>query len=107
MKINYEIKVAVAAKVKDCRDKDGDIFFDTTEDLQKTFTEMEIALMAIRFMRNSESSKDSNKKRAATDREFMKAAKAIAQKKFNKKLDDCSIEEKAQVAQALGDAIKG
>ncbi len=91
MKINYDQKVDVAKRVK--RDAEGFIFFETTEELKAVFTEEEICLMAVRHMKNSEASKESNKKRAAADRLLLKGVKEVSKRMYSKSLDDLKAEE--------------
>ncbi len=102
--IDFNRRINVAEKGLPKDDKEN-FRFNSLEHMQEFLEDDEIVILVCRQLTNSESSKESNKKRAASEREMMKAVKEIAKSKFNKKFDELSEEERLEVAKSYAEKM--
>lgn len=105
MSIDFSSRIQISDRSLP-RDEQGNYRFDSLEHLQEFFEDDEIVVLVCRHLTNSEASKESNKKRAASEREMMKAIKQIAKDAFNKRFDDLSQDEQLEVARRYASKIQ-
>lgn len=99
-KINRDRKIAVASKPLPVA-SNGDVQFESYEQMRTFFDEEEVTLIVERWIRNSAASKEANKKSAAKNREMLRPVKAAAKTLFpDKAFADLTSEEYAQAVDA-------